>query len=123
MFSVPEFDPEEAQKMQLLLSKRVICEDCLPDVIRLVAGIDATYTDKYSIGAVAVLDYETMKPIEKETSRHLTKVPYIPAFLSFRELPPVVSAIKKLRKPPSRGSLATSMVAMASKPTPTQLPK
>jgi deoxyribonuclease V len=100
LFSSSSFSLEKAKKMQVLLSERVICRDCLPSPVRYVAGVDVAYTDKFSIGAVAVFDYDSMKLMERETSRQATRVPYIPTFLSFREIPPTVSAIKKLRTEP-----------------------
>jgi deoxyribonuclease V len=87
---------EKAKKLQLLLSRKVIQEDKLPDPIRHVAGVDVAYTKSQSVGAVAVLDYSTLKPVEIETACAATRVPYIPTYLSFREVPPVVSAIGKL---------------------------
>jgi len=86
----------DARELQVLLSKRVICEDRLPDPVRLVAGVDVAYIAEDSVCAVTVLDYETMNLVEKSTSRQKTRFPYIPGFLSFREVPPAVSAIRKL---------------------------
>lgn len=86
--------------MQLRLSKGVILEDRLPKVIRRVAGVDVAYTRGFSIGAVAVLDYASLSLIESKTSRVKTSFPYIPTLLSFREIPPTLSAIKKLKTQP-----------------------
>ncbi|MCW4019803.1 MAG: deoxyribonuclease V [Candidatus Bathyarchaeota archaeon] len=96
----PEFSPAKAKKTQMLLSQRVILRDCLPRPLRYVAGVDVAYTDECSVGAVAVLNYETLRLMERRTSRQTTQVPYVPTFLAFRELPPAVSAIKKLRTKP-----------------------
>jgi deoxyribonuclease V len=91
---------EKAKELQILLSRRVIQEDRLPDPIRHVAGVDVAYTKSWSIGAVAVLDYSTLKRVEIKTACVTTSVPYIPTYLSFREVSPVVSAIKKLATKP-----------------------
>jgi deoxyribonuclease V len=91
---------EKAKKLQILLSRKVIQEDRLPDPIRHVAGVDVAYTKSRSIGAVAVLDYNTLKRVEIKTAYVMTSVPYIPTYLSFREVSPVVSAIKKLATKP-----------------------
>jgi len=94
------FKVDAAIRLQVHLSKRVVREDHLPDPIRYVAGVDVAYTDKRSIGAVAVFDYDSMKLVERKTSIKTTRFPYIPTFLSFRELPPAVSAIRKLYTKP-----------------------
>ena len=91
-----KIDLEKAKKLQLLLSEKVIQEDMLPDRIRYVAGVDVAYAKSRSIGAVVVLDYATLKPAEIKTACVATRVPYIPTYLSFREVPPVVSAIGEL---------------------------
>lgn len=91
---------EEAKNLQKSLSKKVICEDLLPMQIRLVGGIDAAYIDKLAIGSAAILDYETLKVIEVKTSCQPIETPYIPTFLSFREVSPVVSAVRLLSVKP-----------------------
>jgi len=91
---------EKAHKMQLQLSKQVIREDQLPDTINYVAGVDIAYTQETSIAAVAVLDFNSLSLIESQVARLKTRFPYIPTLLSFRELPPTLSAINKLRVQP-----------------------
>ena len=94
------FSTEKARKLQLSLSKKVICEDQLPEHVRFVGGVDAAYTDGHAVGAVAVLEYNTLKLVETKTAYQAVRVPYIPTFLSFREIPPVVSAINLLSTRP-----------------------
>lgn len=100
MFPSSQFSSEEAKRLQLLLSKRVIRKDLLPDPITHVAGVDVAYREEYSIAAAAVLDYASMRLKETKTSRQKTESPYRSTFLSFRELASVVSAMKKLRTQP-----------------------
>ncbi|MEA2090167.1 MAG: deoxyribonuclease V [Thermoproteota archaeon] len=92
-----KFSVEKAHAMQLQLSERVICKDVLPEAIRYVAGVDISYTGDVSIGAVAVLDFNSLSLVESQTACCNTRFPYIPTLLSFREIPPAISAIKKLR--------------------------
>lgn len=96
----PNFSVEKAHKMQLMLSKGIIFEDKLPKKIKLIAGVDVAYAKGISIGAVAVLDYNSLKIVESQTALCKTRFPYIPALLSFREVPPTVLAIRKLRLQP-----------------------
>jgi len=86
--------------MQLQLSERVIREDQLPDTINYVAGVDVAYMQGTAIGAVAVLDFNSLSLVESQVARLKTRFPYIPTLLSFRELPPTLSAINKLRVQP-----------------------
>lgn len=58
------------------------------------------YVGNSAIGAVAVLDYETLEVLETEVSRVPALFPYVPTLLSFRELPATVAAIKKLKLQP-----------------------
>jgi len=94
------FSIEKARKIQENLSKKVIAQDRLNMPIKYVAGVDVAYSGRFSIGSVAVLDYKSMKPVEFELSVVETRFPYIPTLLSFREMPPAVFAIRKLRVKP-----------------------
>jgi deoxyribonuclease V len=86
--------------MQLRLSKHVIHEDTLPGTINYVAGVDVAYTKEVSIGAVVVLDFASLSLVECQVVQLKTRFPYIPTLLSFREIPPAYSAIKKLQIQP-----------------------
>src|SRR3990170_6231073 len=95
-----KFSVEKAHTMQRHLSKQVIREDKIPKNVRYVAGVDVAYTAESSIGAVAVLDYDSLSLVESKTAKVKTHFPYIPTLLSFRELPPTLAAIKKLKTQP-----------------------
>lgn len=82
------------------MSKHVISEDALPTKIHLVAGVDVAYVRDLSVGAVAVLKYETRDFLESKTALCKTRIPYIPTLLSFREVWPVTSSIDKLEISP-----------------------
>ena len=82
------------------LSKRVIFSDRLPTQIRHVAGVDAAYLDDISIGAAVVLEYDSLRMVEAKTAKCKTRFPYIPTLLSYRELPPVLAAFRKLQTQP-----------------------
>jgi deoxyribonuclease V len=96
----PLFSVKKAHEMQLRLSKQIIFEDTLPEKIKFVAGVDVAYARGTSIGAVAVLDYNSLKLVESQTALCKTRFPYIPTLLSFREIPPAVLSIKKLHVQP-----------------------
>lgn len=86
--------------MQLHLSKKLIFEDTLPENIGYVAGVDIAYLEGTSVAAVAVLDASTLSQVEGQVAHVQTCFPYIPTLLSFREIPPAYSAIKKLHSKP-----------------------
>jgi len=96
----PKFSIEKAHKTQLKLSKQIVFEDRLPEKIRYVAGVDVSYGKGISIGAVTVLDYDSLKLVESQITLCKTRFPYIPTLLSFREIPPTILSVKKLQAKP-----------------------
>lgn len=94
------FSAKKAHEAQLRMSEKIIFDDKLPKRIRLVAGVDIAYADDLSIGAVAVLDYDSLKIVEKQTAVCKTCFPYVPTLLSFREIRPAVLCIRKLHARP-----------------------
>jgi deoxyribonuclease V len=88
---------EEAQAIQQKLRHLVISEDKLGN-IRYVAGVDAGFEDNYTItqAAVAVLSFPELQLVESAISQIPTTFPYIPGFLSFREIPAILKALEKL---------------------------
>jgi deoxyribonuclease V len=96
----PKFSSKKAHQMQHRLSKKLIFEDTLPNRVDYVAGVDVAYLEGTSVGAVAVLDCSTLSMVEFQVAHVKTRFPYVPTHLSFREIPPAYSAIKKLRIEP-----------------------
>jgi deoxyribonuclease V len=94
------FSVKKVRATQLKLSKKIIKRDVLSKEIRYIAGVDVAYTGKLSIGAVAVLDFESLMLKESKTAICQTRFPYIPTLLSFREIPPTIFAIQKLKLEP-----------------------
>lgn len=95
-----KFSVDRARKAQSLLARKVIFEDRIPKKIETVAGVDAAYFESYAFGVVAVLDYSSLEILETQTNAMKVSVPYIPTLLSFRELPVVVSCVRKLQLNP-----------------------
>lgn len=89
---------QAAIALQQTLSQQVIMTDQLPAAIRLIAGVDVEYDkETYLIaGAIAVMDYDTLEI--KAVATHVMHVtfPYIPGLFSFREMPVLLEAWKKL---------------------------
>jgi len=95
-----KFSVSKARKAQSLLSRKIVTEDRLPQKIKLIAGVDVAYIGELAIGAVAVLDFESLELLERQTATTEVKLPYIPTLLSFREIPPAIACIKRLRVQP-----------------------
>jgi len=96
----PAFSVKKAHEAQRRLSEHIVSEDKVPRRIRLVGGVDVAYVEGISIGAVAVLDFASMKLKESQTAVCPTRFPYIPTLLAFREIPPALLCIRKLRVQP-----------------------
>jgi deoxyribonuclease V len=94
------FSVAKARKTQLCLSQKIILEDRLSRQITTVAGVDVSYIGELGIGAVVVLDYESLELLETEVAACHVRIPYIPTLLSFREIPPAMAAINKLKLQP-----------------------
>ena len=88
---------EEAIAIQQELSKEVITSDQLESV-QYVAGVDMGFEESGSISraAVAVLSFPDLQLQEQAIAFRPTSFPYIPGFLSFREIPAVLDALEKL---------------------------
>lgn len=92
---------DEAREIQESLRTRVRTEDDFP-VLRHVAGVDVGFENEARVtrAAVVILDAETLVPIEQVVSRGPTLFPYIPGFLSFREIPEILRAFERLSVTP-----------------------
>jgi deoxyribonuclease V len=91
----------EAKKIQEQLKDRVIDFDCLGKV-KHVAGVDIGFEDNYAISkaAVAVLTYPELELVEQAIARIPTAFPYVPGYLSFREIPAILAALPQLNITP-----------------------
>ena len=93
--------PAKAVTIQKDLSQRLILQDRLEQV-RLVAGVDVGFEDegKTTRAAVVVLTFPELELVEASIGRAPTRFPYIPGFLSFRELPAVLEALDSIKNEP-----------------------
>ncbi|MHC4506428.1 MAG: deoxyribonuclease V [Planctomycetota bacterium] len=91
----------QARALQERLRGRVVAEDRLGQV-RRVAGVDVSYDRGSPVlyAAVVVLDARTAEPVETAAARAEARFPYVPGYLSFRELPAALEAFEKLRQRP-----------------------
>jgi deoxyribonuclease V len=90
-------DVASAREVQETLRSRVILEDDL-GAVRYVAGVDVGFEDRgrTTHAAVAVLEFPSLTLHDQAISRSPTRFPYVPGYLSFRELPAVLQALDRL---------------------------
>ena len=93
---------DEAIAIQQELQAEVITEDKISQPVRYVAGVDMGFeTDgKISRAAVAVLSFPDLQLQETSIAQRPTAFPYIPGFLSFREIPALLDALEKINTTP-----------------------
>lgn len=67
-----------------------------------MAGLDAAFsTDgRHCIAGVVLWDSNDHKVVEEHVALRPLVFPYIPGLLSFREVPALLAALRKLRRPP-----------------------
>jgi len=91
----------DARALQERLAGRVVARDAFGPV-RRIAGADVSY-DRGSPrlhAAVVVLDAASGALLERAGVVREVRFPYVPGFLSFRELPPLLDAFARLSEPP-----------------------
>src|SRR5215471_9052054 len=107
----------EAREIQQKLRENWEGSDRL-GTIRNVAGLDAAFVVKGSqafrkpsqwnalreanraIGAAVLFSYPEMCELERASAEVPLEFPYVPGFLSFREIPALLAALRKLRQMP-----------------------
>ncbi|MBW4519080.1 MAG: deoxyribonuclease V [Scytolyngbya sp. HA4215-MV1] len=92
---------EEATAIQQELRQEVVTEDQL-GAVQFVAGMDVGFEAEGSItrAAIAVLRFPDLQFHEQAIARRPTTFPYIPGYLSFREVPTVLDALEQLQTIP-----------------------
>ncbi|BAU06307.1 endonuclease V [Fischerella thermalis CCMEE 5330] len=93
---------EEAIAIQEQMQTEVITSDQLQQPVQYVAGVDMGFEADGTISraAVAVLSFPELELQETSLARRPTSFPYIPGFLSFREIPAVLDALEKIKITP-----------------------
>src|SRR5215468_1571848 len=140
--------PAEARKIQENLRSRWEGKDRLPQ-IKTIAGLDAAFVltgsqalnkkasrwnalreANRAIGGVVVFSFPELVEIERAHAIVPLQFPYVPGFLSFREIPALLAALKKLKQLPDllfcdgqgyahprRMGLATHLGILLDRPT------
>ncbi len=96
-----DLTPSEAVSVQKHLRSRVRLEPLRQD-IKTIAGADISY-NKYSevlYAGIVVLGLPDLRIVESVGVRSISRFPYVPGLLSFREIPPLLEAWEKLQTKP-----------------------
>ena len=92
-------DIQNSLKSQVVQTDQFKTED-----IGLVAGVDLAYWNgddsEYAVCVITVIDVHTRKMVEFQSTFGRVKIPYMPGFLAFRELPLFEQTLKKLQNKP-----------------------
>lgn len=91
----------QATALQKELAARVEARP-LEGPIRRVCGVDCSF-EKLSPtlhAAAVVLDAKTLEVLEVGRATVDVPFPYVPGYLSFREMPPLIAAFEQLSEPP-----------------------
>lgn len=96
-------DTRALREEQRIFADRITLQDP-PDfpTPTLIAGVDVGFEQGGDVtrAAVAVLRYPSLELVEYQIARVPTVMPYIPGFLSFRELPALLQAWQQLTSRP-----------------------
>jgi len=70
--------------------------------VKTVAGLDVCYSKATDMcyAAVVVMRLRDLRVIEEATAAARSTFPYVPGLLSFREAPPLIAALRRLRCEP-----------------------
>ena len=89
--------PAEARALQGELASRVVAGPTLDlGSVRYVAGADVSTQGDRAYGTVVVLDFPALSVVEAQGFKAPLEFPYVPGLLSFREMPSLLGALKKV---------------------------
>lgn len=93
--------PADAVTIQNQLREQISIKDEFSR-INVIAGVDVSYniTSNLTQAFIVLLDYQTLHLISSVKAIVPTTFPYIPGFLSFREIPAILEAMKQLPEIP-----------------------
>lgn len=97
-------NPQEAIAIQKRLASQVNRTDQLPTTINYIAGVDIGFEQQNDTtltrAVIVVLEYPSLKVVDYALHREVTRMPYIPGLLSFREVPAAIAAFQQLKQQP-----------------------
>ena len=89
-------DLDALSVIQRTLSQKVIVRDAFATPVTRIAGIDLAFVGDWAITACVITSLPPRNILAQQTLRRKLDFPYLPAFLSFREGPPIIDLITSL---------------------------
>ena len=90
---------DEAKEIQYELCHQVVQINRF-DKIRTVAGVDIGIKNGIATASVVVLNFPHLQIVDGVVAQSRIHFPYIPGYLSFREIPPLLVAFARLQTEP-----------------------
>ena len=92
---------DKARQVQTELRPLVKLSGDIADV-ETVAGVDVGFESKNTVAraAVAILSYPDLEIIDSKIARRKVHFPYVPGYLSFREIPAILAALSRVERLP-----------------------
>jgi deoxyribonuclease V len=84
---------------QIILAERVKISS-IQRRVRYIAGVDVAIRYNYLFGCICVFSFPKLTLVDYSCSKKTNALPYIPGFLSYREVPVIMKAFGKLKKIP-----------------------
>jgi deoxyribonuclease V len=93
--------PKEAILVQERLRNQVVTEDRFSRLLH-IGGVDVHFdrSGNHAQAAVVVMSFPDLQPEERAVACTRVDFPYLPGLLAFRELPPVLAAMRMLKTLP-----------------------
>ncbi|MFW5417536.1 endonuclease V [Nocardiopsis sp. CNT-189] len=95
-------DPDRARALQARLAREVRQDPLDAAGVRLAAGLDVSYdrNDERLVAAAVVLSLPGLEVVDSATAHAAPSFPYLPGLFAFRELPPLLEAVRGLSTEP-----------------------
>ncbi len=111
METEPTYAQSEYEKAKMILSQwkilqntlasRVVLEDLFSHPIRYIGGVDVSYSKRgrfsTACAGAVVMDPRDWSVVDSASAFLENSVPYVPGYLSFREIPVLLEAYEKLQ--------------------------
>jgi deoxyribonuclease V len=92
-----DLSPSEARRLQEELAPRVVTGPALDlSGVWHVAGADVSTQGDTAYATVVVLEFPGLSPVEVQGIETPLRFPYVPGLLSFREVPSLAGALRKV---------------------------
>ncbi len=89
----------ELKREQIELAKKIVTADKF-EKAETIAGVDQASYENDIISAIVVCDAKNMKVLEEKYAIDKAPIPYIPGYLSYREMPIAIKAFHRIETKP-----------------------